>query len=409
MVASGRVWLVLLAGVLAAAFMESRTHWLEANLALTVALAAVWAALLAGILRGGQSLWLDRQLQRLHRTEELSRCSLIPVNQDEFLRRALEHVTALVRAEGAAAYVCEGEAGAVLRAATRMGLDELRGHAPVSGKDPLLSTALYSRNPSVVEPGSEVNLPPTLAHARGSAVVVPLWDGDRLLGYVVAVSRYPLALSAETREWLRILAAQLTASVHNATAYEELQRESRTDPLTRLGSRRYFDETFRRELAMARRHLRPLSLAMIDVDRMKTINDEWGHPMGDEVLKTVGELLRETRCGDVAARYGGDEFLLLMPDTTVQQAELAVQRVRERVDELNAEQRFPFTLRLSIGVRQMGGPDADLLAEADAAMYREKNERRHEDIHRPRSFGSDLFTVDEAEEHAHALKDLRRE
>jgi diguanylate cyclase (GGDEF)-like protein len=311
--------------------------------------------------------------------------------------------------ETAAVYLLEGSEGVTLRAARNIEGAPIHRVTAAGGKDPVLRTALDSREPRMLTGGAQEVYPPALHPDGGSVLVVPLWNETRTLGFFLAGSPQLVTLSDETRAWLQLLATQIAAALHNAELYEKAQRESRTDSLTGLASRRHFDEAFRRELAMARRYERALSLAMIDVDQMKTINDEWGHPVGDEVLRAVGELLRDTRCGDIAARYGGDEFLLLMPDTSVEQAELAIERIRARVAEVNRKKRFPFTLRISIGVRQMGGPDVDLLAAADEAMYREKNVHRHEDIRQIRSHAEPpLDDADYGDEQDQEEEKLRR-
>jgi diguanylate cyclase (GGDEF)-like protein len=178
-------------------------------------------------------------------------------------------------------------------------------------------------------------------------------------------------------ETQHVIASQLSSAIANARRYEDVLREARTDPLTGLGSRRMFEDTFRRELASSRRRGAPLTLAMLDLDGLKAINDGWGHAMGDEVLRAVGDLLRRGRASDVSARLGGDEFLILMPDTNVEEGQTVIRRLREGLRELNASGRFPFPVELSAGLRQLGAAGVDdLLAEADAAMYREKQGRR---------------------------------
>lgn len=380
MIASGRVWLFLLLGVAASLYAESQTHIFQGSPLWGIALAAAWTGLVAWVIHRAQRFWFTRQMERLARAEELARLSFTPLETDTLLERALERLADWTHMETAGVYLLDGSEGVVLRRARNMDGAPTRTLTATDGKDPVLRTALDSRDARILAATSRGTYPPALQPEKGSVLVVPLWNDSRTLGFFLAAAPYPVTLSQETQGWLQLLATQTAAALHNAELYEKAQRESRTDSLTGLASRRHFDEAFRRELAMARRYERPLSLAMIDVDQMKTINDEWGHPVGDEVLRAVGDLLRDTRCGDIAARYGGDEFLLLMPDTSVEQAELAIDRIRARVAEVNRKRRFPFTLRISIGVRQMGGPDVDLLAAADEAMYREKNVHRHEDI-----------------------------
>jgi diguanylate cyclase len=133
---------------------------------------------------------------------------------------------------------------------------------------------------------------------------------------------------------------------------------------------------------------------MIDVDCLKIINDRWGHPMGDQVLETVGCLLRDVRASDVVARYGGDEFVVLMPGTGYAEGEQVIERIRERLSALNQEGRFPFPVRLSIGLREMKQSE-DILAAADEAMYSEK--RRHPRTLSPTDAESDLAEEREQE------------
>ena len=154
----------------------------------------------------------------------------------------------------------------------------------------------------------------------------------------------------------------------------ELERLATLDPLTERFNRRTIEEFRRREVASARRRHAAVAVALIDIDRFKQINDRYGHAAGDTALRsTVVALERNLRARDVLGRYGGDELIVVMPDTDAEQAASVCERLRELV----AYSRFvgasvPLTLTVSIGVASARGNNADfeqLVQAADAALY----------------------------------------
>jgi diguanylate cyclase (GGDEF)-like protein len=151
------------------------------------------------------------------------------------------------------------------------------------------------------------------------------------------------------------------------------QRRAVRDALTDLSNHRAFQETIREEVDRARATGSPLTLALIDLDGFKLINDTMGHRRGDELLAQVGAILAAGRAGDQPFRVGGDEFALLLPDTDVQGARVVAERLRSRITEQIPE------VGASVGMAELG-VDADdveaLLACADAAMYRAKRRGR---------------------------------
>ena len=153
-------------------------------------------------------------------------------------------------------------------------------------------------------------------------------------------------------------------------------RLARRDELTGLGNRRAFDETLERELARSRRSGAPISVALLDVDRFKSINDRFGHTTGDLALKTVAEALQSSvRLPDSAFRWGGDEFALILPDSGA----VGAHEVGERIQvSLAGGSPLPDAepIGLSMGIAELGeGQSADsLLAEADAVLYQQKRE-----------------------------------
>jgi len=167
-----------------------------------------------------------------------------------------------------------------------------------------------------------------------------------------------------------------------ASYHEEIYQLATHDALTELCNRRHFAELADKEIARAMRHGRPLSLCILDVDLFKPINDRHGHIRGDEVLRQVAAVLRRhARNDDVAARIGGEEFALLLPECTAADAALLADRLREAVaGTLFAPGGEAQRITVSIGVAALA-PQRDtrpaLMAAADAALYRAKSEGRN--------------------------------
>ena len=163
---------------------------------------------------------------------------------------------------------------------------------------------------------------------------------------------------------------------------ERLTELAATDDLTGLLTRRFLESHLRGLTAAAARHGRPLSVAMLDIDNFKDINDAHGHPVGDFVLRTVVERLQSRlRQEDLLGRWGGEEFLLVFPDVDLEGALTATEGVREAVEETEVSvdgERIPVTI--SGGVAVWGGGDSpgDLIDRADAALYDAKEAGRNQ-------------------------------
>jgi len=159
-------------------------------------------------------------------------------------------------------------------------------------------------------------------------------------------------------------------AVANTEAHAVLVEQAATDPLTRLANHRAFHEHLREELARALRHERPLTLALLDVDHFKAINDSLGHERGDVVLAAVAATLSDVaRTEDVLARLGGDEFALLMPETNEAQALIAVERARGAIAGIELGGGLTVTVSAGMcGLEHAGDPDS-LVRLADGALY----------------------------------------
>ena len=163
--------------------------------------------------------------------------------------------------------------------------------------------------------------------------------------------------------------------------FSALRSLSLIDDLTGLYNRRGFSDLGEQYLKLARRSGRGVTMVYVDLDRFKTINDSLGHHVGDRALLKVADILRATfRRSDIIARLGGDEFGVLALEAADESSETLVERLRERVQDFNESSAEPYQLSVSIG---MAHPDddprvrlEDMVAEADAAMYREKHSKR---------------------------------
>lgn len=164
----------------------------------------------------------------------------------------------------------------------------------------------------------------------------------------------------------------------------QLARLSTLDALTQLANRRHFEARFAEELSRAKRHASPLALVMLDIDHFKAVNDGYGHPFGDHCLRAVAEVLQAhcQRAGDLAARYGGEEFILVFADTDQAGALHCAEAIRADIATLRLqhgerEVRISASLGVIAGVPPLNERGERLIAEADAALYRAKNDGRN--------------------------------
>lgn len=178
--------------------------------------------------------------------------------------------------------------------------------------------------------------------------------------------------ASEEVEWLRVTVQMVAASLDVLERQTELLQRVYQDPLTGVFNRLYFEIAYRQILHNAQRHPRPVSLLLMDIDNFKRINDTCGHETGDMVLQLVGQVLQQVRTGDIPARYGGDEFVVLLPDTDKSGARVLAQRLQNALKQVSEQLELPFPVTLSIGCATVTDGDTNLLLLADQDMYEQK-------------------------------------
>lgn len=184
-----------------------------------------------------------------------------------------------------------------------------------------------------------------------------------------------------------------------ADNHEQLIERANTDSLTGLHNHRYFQERLSLETSRAERYEHDLSLLMIDIDFFKTYNDTQGHPTGDAALRNLAQImLRSIRSTDVAVRYGGEEFAIILPETTMQEAAATADRIRQAVEQegLSDDTKEPVQLTISIGVATYPDHGIDkqsLISAADTALYQAKAQGRN----RVSVFDSSMGEIDAAD------------
>jgi diguanylate cyclase (GGDEF)-like protein len=211
---------------------------------------------------------------------------------------------------------------------------------------------------------------------QGSRAVlcIPITYGESLLGVLNVESQHENAFTQQDRLIMSTLADLLATALHNAFVFQKLQQQSITDGLTGIKTRRFFWEALSSEWKRASRSGRPFSVVLMDLDKFKEVNDTMGHLEGDLVLARVGRLLEQKcRQSNVVARYGGDEFIILMPETGVEQAQILAERLRLWISTDPMLNEHHITGSFGVGSFPVHGfMVEDLIRVADAGMYLSK-------------------------------------
>jgi diguanylate cyclase (GGDEF)-like protein len=252
--------------------------------------------------------------------------------------------------------------------------------------------AMVVKNKHFLPAGGELRERDTMVFTRKlrlrgmeSLLVLPLIVKDQAIGSFVLAARTPGAFTKNTREMLGVICNQVAVAVENAKMYKRMEEMATTDGLTGLPNHRTFQNRLEEMLHRAERHGKPLSVVITDIDKFKSINDTHGHPVGDMVLKRLGQvMIADARKVDVVARYGGEEFGMVLEETDSAGALILCERLREQVAaQIMTSDQGSFRITLSLGIASYpaDGKDKQLLIErADQALYAAKQSGRNRSV-----------------------------
>lgn len=202
---------------------------------------------------------------------------------------------------------------------------------------------------------------------------------EKKLG-ILSLTRGKKFTESETEE-LEYLICALHYPLRNAILYQEALNAALRDPLTNIGNRSALTNTLHQELEKAFRHNRSLGIIMMDIDHFKAINDKYGHAVGDQALKSLVDCAENSvRISDMMFRYGGEEFVIILPETDEPGVLRLAKRIRRRVEKLESRiQNHMIKMTISIGITTLEETDDEktFVARADAALYKAKRDGRN--------------------------------
>jgi diguanylate cyclase (GGDEF)-like protein len=243
----------------------------------------------------------------------------------------------------------------------------------------LLASAYRIRTPMHITPDiiKEYQSDPLLkVFPTKELVIMPLKAKDIINGLIIADNLYTQKpINDDDIKMFTMLANQAGLAIENSQLYEMVVQQSHTDSLTNLWNHGFFQQTLAEEIGHAEKEKTPLSLAIMDIDNFKQLNDSYGHQNGDIVLKELAQLLKESsRVADYVCRYGGEEFSIILPHTTHEQSYEICERMRKNIAS-HQFRHFPNPeLKVTVSIGLATYPDRakdkeELIANADKAMY----------------------------------------
>lgn len=251
----------------------------------------------------------------------------------------------------------------------------------------VVNMALENKQPFYVSDMTHYRIPgmPFRTGDVRSMMIIPMLYENTLLGMLVMISDKKNFLDPFQVDMLKVMCNQAATSLANARLHTEIQQMATTDGLTGLFNHRLFQEKLSEELRRLNRFSEPVSLLLADIDYFKKVNDSYGHPVGDSVLRDVSEIIRETvREVDIPARYGGEEFAVILPGADTDGAKIIAERLRKAVMGRSfSSDDVVFKVTLSIGISTSPADAKEkegLIEKADQALYSAKHNGRNQSV-----------------------------
>lgn len=333
------------------------------------------------------------EAQSLREIIEISRLVVSSLDLDDVLERILLYARELVEVPAGSIALYDADSALMsLHAATGLSDNFIARDRWQVEEGGLTRTILDQQELFIVEDTSLAtffNNPLAIAEGIRSLIAVPLRVQDAIVGILYLNDFEARSFDGEACRQLEILSSFAALSIENARLHEKTLRLACTDGLTGLYNHRQFKRILAQEVVRAQRYSSQMALVMFDIDNFKRFNDRYGHPCGDRILVKVAALLRDLfREADLVFRYGGEEFVAILPLSAPDSALVAAERARDAIASMRIACHgvdHPLGVTVSVGVASMpqdADNEEDLLRVADQLMYQAKHQGKNR-VHTP--------------------------
>jgi diguanylate cyclase (GGDEF)-like protein/PAS domain S-box-containing protein len=329
---------------------------------------------------------LLKQNSALLAVRDAARTFLREVGLPAISQKGLDKILELMRLDAGRVYVLNSGGSSLVNVAQRgfsaEGCQPIEVRAMMTGDEGIVCGSAFYRQSMLLNDGESVRIehPHFTEQAQRDVSVVltkPLTIGDSLIGVIQVIGFGGRHISFEEQNIFHAVTEELAVAMQNAQLYDQAARMAITDPLTGLYNFRFMQDFLKKRLSEARRRKRPFSLIMLDVDGLHSINERFGHALGDEVLREFGRAISASvRLSDVVARYGGDEFVVLLPETQLSDALMLAERMTHALTQRDwPEPLAEVTISAAMGCAafpEAGAQVQMLLKAADSALFEAK-------------------------------------